>query len=425
MSASNSDFHGVAPTPSARRIPPLVPWYAAHSMAGFMSPLIINAAYFFSTYELHQPAQVQLAMAAGGGAIYTLSAIFGGRWVDRIGPRRMATFMTLACIPIALLGAAAAFYRSLWALVLLILLLNLTTGALWPSIESALTRCPGKLRLTSRITLYNISWSSTSFVASCVVGSMALGLTWPGVFITAAVLSAAACLIITFFSIPQAQMPPGHIEDSPQEQLRTKAILASPRSHTLLHMAWMSNMLSYVAANTVLPIMPTITVLLGIKSYAVATAIGSIWALARIAGFLLTTFWTGWHYRLSWMMIAFGALLVGTVSLLLSPSIVILVLSQILFGLAVALLYSGSLYYAMHLGSGSGANAGIHEALIGVGTVVGPGLAAVIGPPDAVEPKALAIFLILGLGGGAMAFMARRLRGLAAMSLQMERNAHV
>ncbi len=416
------------PIPSARsgpaalyRHPPLLVWYVAHWLASFMASLTSNAVYFFAGYELHQPAEVQLGMAAAGGLVYTIGALYGGKLVDQLGQRRLGSYMALICVPVCALGAFAAAHRSLWAVFFFLLLMNFFTAPLWPAIESALTCVPGKLRLTKRITIYNINWSTTGFIAGGIVGSLALWLSWAGVFVVGAVMSLMVWILIALVSIPQAQIGAGHVEDSPVEIARSQAILASPKSKTLLHMAWLSNMLSYVAVNTVVAVLPTITRKLDI-TLAMATAIASVWALTRIGGFFLTSFWIGWHYRVRWMMISFLGLLLGTVAMLLSPSVPLLIVSQVIFGIAVAMLYSGSLYYAMHLSHGSGANAGIHEGLIGVGTVLGPGVAAISGAPDSVTPKAVAMFVILAVGGGVMAIMARRARGLAQVDLQHDRN---
>ena len=397
---------------------PLLAWYIAHWLASFMAALTSNAVYFFAGYELHEPAEIQLGMAAAGGLVYTIGALYGGRIVDRLGQRRLGSYMALICIAVCVFGAVAVIHRSLWGVFIFLLLLNFFTAPLWPAIESALTCVPGKLRLTKRITIYNINWSTTGFIAGGIVGSLALWLTWAGVFVIGAVISLIVWLFIAVLSIPQSQIGIGHVEDSPQARAETQAILASPKSKTLLHMAWLSNMLSYVAANTIVAVLPTITIQLGIKSYALATALASVWALTRIAGFFLTSFWTGWHYRVHWMMISFTGLLLGTVTLLLSQSVIMLILSQAVFGVAVAMLYSGSLYYAMHLSHGSGANAGIHEGLIGLGTVLGPGVAALSGSPDSVTPKALAMFLILAIGGGVMTVMARRAKGLTKIAIK-------
>ena len=398
---------------------PLLAWYIAHWLASFMAALTSNAVYFFAGYELHEPAEIQLGMAAAGGLVYTIGALYGGRIVDRLGQRRLGSYMALICIAVCVFGAVAVIHRSLWGVFIFLLLLNFFTAPLWPAIESALTCVPGKLRLTKRITIYNINWSTTGFIAGGIVGSLALWLTWAGVFVIGAVISLIVWLFIAVLSIPQSQIGIGHVEDSPQARAETQAILASPKSKTLLHMAWLSNMLSYVAVNTVVAVLPTITISLGIKSYALATALASVWALTRIGGFLLTSFWTGWHYRVHWMMISFAALMLGTVALLLSQSVFMLILSEAIFGVAVAMLYSGSLYYAMHLSQGSGANAGIHESLIGIGTVLGPGVAAISGSPDSVTPKAITMFVILTIGGGVMAVMARRAKGLGAAASEV------
>ena len=405
---------------------PLLPWYTAHWLASFMTALTSNAVFFFAAYELHQPAEVQLGMVAAGGLVYTIGALYGGRMVDRLGQRRLGSYMALLCIPVCAFGAWAVMQRSLAGVFIFLLMINFFSAPLWPAIESALTCVSGKLRLTKRITIYNLNWSTTGFIAGGIVGSVALSLSWTGVFIIAAILSLVVWIIIALVSVPQSQIHAGHVEDSPEELARSQAILASPKSKTLLHMAWLSNMLSYVAANTVVAVLPTITIALGIKSYALATALASVWALTRIGGFLLTSFWTGWHYRVHWMMISFAGLLLGTVALLLSQSVLMLVVSQAIFGVAVAMLYSGSLYYAMHLSHGSGANAGIHEGLIGIGTVLGPGVAAISGSPDSVTPKAIAMFVILTIGGGVMAVMARRAKGLgtAAGDVDIKQDAN-
>ncbi len=411
-------------TLASYRRPPLLAWYLAHWLGSFISSLTSNAVYFYAAYELHEPAEIQLGMAAAGGLVYTIGALAGGRIVDRLGQRRWAAFMSLTCIPIYSFGALAVRLHSLPIVFIFLLLLNLATALLWPAVESALTCCPGKLNLNTRMNIYNINWSTTGFLAGAIVGSLAFWFSWPGVFFIATATSLIVWVLIRWLTIPQAHMNTGHVADSPEEQERTRVVRAMPESKTLLHMAWLSNMLSYLACNTIAAIMPTITHKLDI-TLVVATALASVWTLTRIGGFLLTTLWTGWHYRVAWMMASFAGLLVGGLTLLLSSSMPLFLLAQALFGLATAMLYSGSLYYAMHLGRGSGVNAGIHEGLIGIGTVLGPGVAALSGSPDSVAPKALALGIILTLGGCIMAVMARRTRKLPEVYLQPDRNIPV
>ena len=390
-------------------------WYLAHGLAVFMTALTSNAVYFFAGYELHESVQVRLGMAAGAGLVYGLAAIFGGRLVDTLGQRRVSTALALACIPIFFLGATAVIHRNMPELFLFLLLLNLCLGPLWPAVESAITRCPGKMKLGKRMALYNLNWSTTGFVAACIVGGLAQWFSWPGVFYIAAAISVLVWIIIVRLPAPPSAAEAMPAEDLPEQQQQQYAgiILNSPQSGKLLHMAWLSNLLAFVAANTVTPFMPTITLALGVKSYALATALSSFASLACVGGFLLTTFWAGWHYRIRWTMIPFACLVIGSVAMLLSQSLLMFIVAQILYGFALAMLYSESIYYSMHLGAGSAAKAGVHEGLIGIGATLGPGVLAVAGAPDAVVPKAMTLLVVLCVGGGLMSYWAGQARKLS------------
>jgi hypothetical protein len=49
---------------------------------------------------------------------------------------------------------------------------------------------------------------------------------------------------------------------------------------------------------------------------------------------------------------------------------------QVVLGFCMALIYSASLYFGMVLSDASAEHSGYHEALIGLGTVLGPGVGA-------------------------------------------------
>jgi hypothetical protein len=73
-----------------------------------------------------------------------------------------------------------------------------------------------------------------------------------------------------------------------------------------------------------------------------------------------------------------------------------LVAGQILLGAATGLIYTASLYFGMVLSDGSTEHGGYHEALIGVGMMLGPGAGAVaqwIWPGN----QAMAVAAVAGL----------------------------
>ncbi len=396
--------------PRGRRM--LWPWYAAELAVSFSVILAGTNVYYFARYALHAPAADLLWIAAGGGFTYMLGAFFGGRWVDRLGQRRVLQALALLNIPVFAVAVTGVLLGSLTLLMLHVALLNLFSAAMWPALESALTRSPGRWRLTTRVTVYNLTWSTGAFLAFGADGTLALWFSWAGVFLGSALVMLLSWAMVRWWAIPQSWIGAEHVADDPRDQQESERVMRSAPSLALLHMAWLANMLAFVCTNTVIPLMPAITLADGLRSYAVATAVGSIWTWMRALGFALAWLWTGWHYRVRWMLLFFGVLIVATEGLLLGRGLLALIGLQIIFGLAAAMLYSGSLYYSMHLGRGGGRNAGIHEALIGGGTVVGPALAALAGPPDNLPSKAVAILLVLLCGALGMGLLAFRTRGL-------------
>ncbi len=384
----------------------LWPWYSAEFLNSFAVVLATNGVFFFARYELYVAPATLLWFMVCGGAVYIAAALAGGKILSRTGQRKLLIATGMGTALICLIGVAAVEYRSLVLLFLLVALLNLSVTPGWPALESAITQSPARMKLSTRITLYNLGWSNAYFLALLVTGILARWLTWPAVFIGAGVAAAAAVVMVRFVAIPQSMIGSQPAHQDGVEPVDA-ALMGTVRGTTLLNMARLSNLLAYVALNSMMPIMAYLTYRAGF-SYAQATAVGSIWGLARIAGFIGCWFWTGWHYRVRWMLGGFFSLLVATVMLIAVPSIAVLIGGQIILGLAAALVYAGSLYYSMHLSHGAGEHAGLHEALIGVGTVVGPAVAALAGGPEELLPKGIALGVILLLGGGVLARMGFR-----------------
>ena len=102
----------------------------------------------------------------------------------------------------------------------------------------------------------------------------------------------------------------------------------------------------------------------------------SIWLFARAGAFVALWLWPGWHYRFRFLAAAYMVMMVSFGAMLLVPHLWALVLSQILLGPALGLIYYSSLFYSMDVGETKGEHGGIHEAVIGVGNCVGPAVAA-------------------------------------------------
>ena len=129
----------------------------------------------------------------------------------------------------------------------------------------------------------------------------------------------------------------------------------------------------------------------------------SVWFFARFGAFVLLWKWRGWHYRFRWLLGSFAVLIASLATILISSQLWLVVLAQVLTGLAVGLIYYSSLFYSMDVGEASSEHGGLHEAFIGAGICVGPaaGAAALTLAPQSANVFAWAVsgLLVAGCGG--------------------------
>jgi hypothetical protein len=118
------------------------------------------------------------------------------------------------------------------------------------------------------------------------------------------------------------------------------------------------------------------------------TVVGSAWLGARWLAFLLLGTSTWWHTRPRVMLLAAGAMLVSFLGITIAPSVLLgpsaqvadvasMVAWEIAMGLSMGMIYAASLYFGMVLSAGSTEHGGYHESLIGLGSVLGPGVGVV------------------------------------------------
>jgi MFS family permease len=164
-----------------------------------------------------------------------------------------------------------------------------------------------------------------------------------------------------------------------RRQVRPEAPVPPAASSTengrFLHMAWLANPFSYVAINTVIPLVPSIAARLDLST-GMAGIVCSIWMFTRLIAFAALWRWTGWHYRFRWLAVSFILMIACFFGFLMTQSMWLLMIAEIGFGLSIGLIYYSSLYYSMNVSENQGANAGLHEAMIGGGLFGGPAVGA-------------------------------------------------
>jgi hypothetical protein len=237
--------------------------------------------------------------------------------------------------------------------------------------------------ISRRVGVYNLVWSATNVFTLAISGTIITY--WSaGLFIVPALVHLLSALLIATnpgIDRGNASSPQGfgHAEPEPE--------LLAQRTQAL----WLSRIAlpaTYVVVNSLSAMFPVLAALRPLSTVE-RTVVSSIWMAARwfvFAGLLASTWW---HTRPRLVLIATIIMLVAFLGVTIRPSdipgfkdagqafdLASMIAWQIVLGVVMGIIYSGSLYFGMVLSEGSTEHGGYHEALIGLGSVIGPASAA-------------------------------------------------
>jgi MFS family permease len=246
------------------------------------------------------------------------------------------------------------------------------TALNWPVLEAAAAEDADPHTLSRRIGTYNLIWAGTGALAVAVQGTI-LKIDPRGVFVVPMVIH---LVILAILLVSRAYRPTSsdgapadpHAHPDPEPALLAQRTLA----------LWLSRIAlpsTYVVIYSLSALMPLLPVMKTLDPTA-QTLVGSAWMVSRWVTFWFLGATLFWHTRPRLLLLAtigMGAAFVGVTAPLGLASMIAF---EILLGAALGLIYTASLYFGMVLSDGSTEHAGYHEALIGVGQVLGPGAGA-------------------------------------------------
>jgi MFS family permease len=368
----------------------LIALYTAEAVNSIAATLLTVGLPFYMSHRFGWGARENFAVAALQGVFYMLGALSAQRISGRWGREKSmlalyACMTTIACA----VGISATMA---WAhtTALLVVLETSFMAASWPMLESLVSESGEPSRLSKRLGCYNIVWAITGAIA--VAGSGAIiqhtpawsffGIVAAGHFLagglifcrTRLAVSNAAALSVSLTDSASSVTSPRSIRDEAEE-----------RSHRLA--LWLSRIAlpsTYVIVYSVAPALPSLHAIRQL-SPTIATLVGSIWLIARAAAFIITGNTTFWHKRASLMYVASLTMLLAFIGTIvpgalkqvdLLPALAAMAIAQIVLGLSLGTIYSASLYFGMAVSDGSTEHGGYHEALIGLGQIIGPHVGA-------------------------------------------------
>ncbi|MBN2339289.1 MAG: hypothetical protein JXP48_12185 [Acidobacteria bacterium] len=403
------------PSPPGRGLRPL---YAAETANAVAAVLLVSGLSFYTHHRFGWDARENFTVAACQGAFYTLGALAARgislRWGRRRSLLGLYALMTACAVAV---GVAASGGRAVTTAVLAVLETGLVAAS-WPMLQSLVSAAGTPDRLSHRLAGYNILWSTTGAVAFASSGAVIQHAPAWAYFGIIAAGHLAAGLILLRFRPPAAPLPA-----APPESATRKA--EAPSDGARLRLAlWLSRIAlpsTYVIVYTLAPALPSLHALSSLTPTA-ATLAGSVWLVARAAAFAVTGSTTFWHRRPLLLLAASVAMLLGFVGTIgagiltgIGPgsALAAMTAAQAVLGFSIGTIYASSLYFGMASSGGSTRHGGYHEALIGLGQVLGPLVGASLQwtHPDSFWPVVAAISALVSVSvllEAAVALGARR-----------------
>ena len=359
--------------------------------------------FFFLEEQFHFDKQKNLIWAAALGFVFIFAAMLGGKVGQRLGYFRALAF-GFATLSLSLFTGIwlEGEYQHLAVL--------LVAGAgmcfTWPNLEALVAEGESRAALQRNLGIYNLVWSGGNAVAYFSGGILLDHLGARAIFaLPAVIIFGQFLLTLRLHAVSQREPAPVHSAAAAVTESALSSAGERQRSPvppaTFMLMSWIANPFSYVAVNTAVPLIPFLAGQLQLTP-TTAGIVCSVWIFARTLAFGLLWKWAGWHYRYRFLSAAYVAMVVGFLGIVLAGSIAALIVAQIIFGVALGLIYYSSLFYSMDVGDTKGEHGGLHEGTIGMGIFAGPAIAVVAshffpGRPNA-GVIAVGITLLLGFG---------------------------
>ena len=356
--------------------------------------------YFFTKARFHFGTLQNLWLAAVLGFIYALGSYWGGRYAQRLG---YFSSIRLGISTMLVAFVTCGLVASWWLIVGLAMIGTVGMSFTWPAVEALISEGELPARLPGMVGLYNFIWSMAGAFAYFTGGAMMEK--WGSrtiFFLPAALLVIELGLMVWVEVAARRHCAPEAEVVRPLLHAEPEGYKSSVSPQTFLNMAWLANPMAYLAINTVVATIPSLAARMNF-SRMMAGFVCSIWLFTRTATFVALRLWPGWHYRFRFLASAYGVMIVSFAGILLAPNLWMLVAAEMLFGVALGLIYYSSLFYSMDVGDTKGEHGGIHEAVIGLGNGVGPAVAALsltfFPGFRASGTFAVCAFLVLGLLG--------------------------
>lgn len=344
-------------------------------LADFMLYLIYTAVPFKALQLGAEPFQLGLLAAVSTGTYAGLAIVFG-RLSDS-GHRTRTARVT--CVVVIAGCLCLTLAPSVGWMLACIPLIGGGMAPFWPGVQSSLADRSSIDRLSHNLGVFNLAWSTGKgcgfFIGALLMASSGA---------TAAWTLATGIAFAIFFLLPPDVAHPQARNEAPASGSTdhevgipqpapdpSPAATYDPRAVVFRSLAWIANSIAFGLAATLNHHYPRLIREFGWSENVFGAFLGGIFLVQSLTFVVLRRIPSLWRFQRSRLYVVQGLMLIAIVTLPLADLPRILV-SAVVFGVGLGFCYYSSIYYSLHAGTSRGRNAGVHESLLGVGSMLVP-----------------------------------------------------
>ncbi len=317
---------------------------------------------FFSITSLAVPllaikigaSVTQLGMIGTTWALsYSLLCFLSGRLSDRFG-RNAIVFS--GCIIVSAVFFLMAYARSVDQILILVALSGVGLSFIWPPMEATIAEGKDRSTLIKTIGIFGVAWSSGVFLGP-VIGGYLYQIDFRIPFFLASGGSLICGALSLFLPVRKGKI---------DEVVET----FGGGENNKLYAAWVANFVAFFTRGVIGSIFPKLAEELGIKPGTLGILFGCI-AGVQMLTFAIIAFNVK-RYRTDLVIPAHFLACFAMVITYTTESTLVFGMAFALVGLTLATTFYSSAFYSLFNQKGRGTKAGVHEAMVGMGFLIGP-----------------------------------------------------
>ena len=303
-------------------------------------------------------------------AFFAVLAIPFGRLSDRIERRYV---LYAACLVLGAISIVLPRCRNSMHLMLIFPGIGISMALFWPAYEAWLAEREGEGQLVHRVMLFNLFWS-IGITLGPAFSSYLYGDANPfRPFYLAGVLSLLTLGTIIANSLQTFH--PLQTDSSAEITAEPPEILYPPRSvrAIYLNIARCANFTSWFTLGVLRRLAPKLTKEMGMLPSTFGNLMLTLGGVQTLAFVVLGTgYSTRWHYRFAPVLIVQLLAALSFLGVWRVQHTLLWAFAFAVIGVSAALTYFSSLYYGLDRHVDRGNKSGWHEAILGVGILLGP-----------------------------------------------------